>query len=157
MRLVKKKLAQSILEYTMIIALVALGIIAMNKYVLRGVWAGIKMWEDQVNDSLVAPVTDFLGDSFEFEGRTCYWFSLPTCPSGWRQCAQWTTTTPTTCNRDFDWCLPATSVPCTTGWHYRWNQYRENCHYYWRQAPNCRLSGFDWCYAEVVEIACSKL
>jgi hypothetical protein len=54
----KKHLAQSLLEYTMVIALVALAIIAMNRYVFRAVWAGIKGWELQVNDSLVAPVAE---------------------------------------------------------------------------------------------------
>ncbi|MFZ5800505.1 MAG: hypothetical protein ACOY3D_03885, partial [Candidatus Omnitrophota bacterium] len=48
----KNSLAQSLIEYTMIIALVAGAIIAMHRYVFRGVFAGIKGWELQINDSI---------------------------------------------------------------------------------------------------------
>jgi hypothetical protein len=48
----KPSLAQGLLEYTLVIALAAAAIIMMNRYVFRAVWAGIKGWETQVNDSM---------------------------------------------------------------------------------------------------------
>lgn len=48
----KIKLGQSALEYTMLIALAATSIILMNRYVFRSLFAGIKMWEDQINFSV---------------------------------------------------------------------------------------------------------
>ena len=45
----KIKKAQSILEYAMIIAIVAAALMAMNVYVQRSIQANLKMIEDRVN------------------------------------------------------------------------------------------------------------
>jgi hypothetical protein len=49
---IKSRIAQSMLEYILIMLLVAVGILAMRQYVIRGVMGGIKSWEDQVSDGL---------------------------------------------------------------------------------------------------------
>ncbi|MDP2940612.1 MAG: hypothetical protein Q8O13_11185 [Candidatus Omnitrophota bacterium] len=49
---IKDKNSQHTIEYCVIIALVALGIILMRNYVYRSIFAGMKMWEDEVADSL---------------------------------------------------------------------------------------------------------
>ena len=61
MRLSKK--AQSVIEYSMIIILVALGIIIVGPYVIRSLNAHLKTWEDVAEDSYSDPFqkggTDF--------------------------------------------------------------------------------------------------
>jgi len=117
-RIGKANLSQSILEYTMVIALVALGIIAMNRYVFRATWAGIKTWEDQVNDSL----------NEQFGGGECP-YGAPLlydpdtheafckvrgdhCPIGWSPYLNWSETVSTQCCIDNHPLCCSPAVPC---------------------------------------------
>ena len=50
--LVLNKKAQSVIEYTTMIMLVAAAIIVMGPYISRSVNAQLKMWEDKVNDAV---------------------------------------------------------------------------------------------------------
>jgi len=52
----KSSKAQSIIEYTTVILLVAAGIILIRPYVIRGINAHMKTWEDSVGDSLNDPL-----------------------------------------------------------------------------------------------------
>ena len=54
-RKIGSKQARSLVEYALVVALVATGVLYMSRYVLRGTWAGIKGWESQVNTSLHQP------------------------------------------------------------------------------------------------------
>jgi len=45
----KNKKGQSILEYTMIVAIVVTALVAMGTYVQRSVQANLKVIEDQIN------------------------------------------------------------------------------------------------------------
>ena len=49
--------AQSILEYAMIISVVAAALMAMNVYVQRAVQANLKMVEERINNQPVSSVT----------------------------------------------------------------------------------------------------
>lgn len=49
--------AQSVLEYAMIISVVAAAIMAMNVYVQRAVQANLKMVEERINNRPVSSVT----------------------------------------------------------------------------------------------------
>src|SRR3989344_8839817 len=44
--------AQSIIEYTVVILLVMVGLILMRPYVIRAINAHMKTWEDNVSDSM---------------------------------------------------------------------------------------------------------
>src|SRR3989338_3241224 len=85
MRLTKK--AQSVIEYTLVIVLVLAGALFMRPYVIRGVNAHMKGWEDNVHDSLhdplkkgeipasaapVCPDGSCAGDPFETEDSCCW-------------------------------------------------------------------------------------
>lgn len=49
--------AQSILEYAMIISVVAAAVMAMNVYVQRAVQSNLKMVEERINNRPVSSVT----------------------------------------------------------------------------------------------------
>jgi Flp pilus assembly pilin Flp len=49
MRMTNKRTGQSVLEYTIIIAVVAAAILAMSQYIKRAVYANLKIIQDQVN------------------------------------------------------------------------------------------------------------
>ena len=51
------KKAQSVLEYAMIISIVAAALMAMNTYVQRAVQANLKMVEERVNNQPVSSVS----------------------------------------------------------------------------------------------------
>jgi hypothetical protein len=59
----QRKHGQSIIEYSIILILVVLGIVVMGPYVLRSINGHFKLWDDQVQDSfndrlVQAPATD---------------------------------------------------------------------------------------------------
>jgi len=53
LRLAKMKKAQSIIEYALLIALVAAAFIAMHTYVSRSVQSRLKQVEDEMNEPVI--------------------------------------------------------------------------------------------------------
>ena len=49
------------MEYVILITLVVAAVVMMRKYVLRATWAGLKTWEEGINESLVAPAASTEG------------------------------------------------------------------------------------------------
>lgn len=79
MPFLSKKHAQSIVEYTMIIILVASGIVLTGGYVIRSVNAQFKSWEDSVDDSINDPMTQIpLADLGPLPTPSCF------CPPTYR-------------------------------------------------------------------------
>jgi len=87
-KLLKNKLGQHLIEYSIIMILVIIGIIIMGPYVIRSINANIKGWEDSVADSLNDPMKtasamSILGCVVVPEG----WQDAPICGTSHTDCS----------------------------------------------------------------------
>ena len=81
-------------------------------------------------------------------------FSGSSCPSGWRQSGNWSTTSSKTCQGG---CCDTCPKPCTTGSHSYSNKAQETCKYghEWRKWASCK--GHDRiCEATITAVGCVR-
>lgn len=137
------KKAQHIIEYCVLICLVALGIILMRNYVYRSVFAHLKMWEDEV-DTANRPLEGGhclgLGGTPQSDGDISFCkFSGATCPTGWRQYLNWST------NQGGNTCTCDEGRYKLTG--HPWSNTVTEC--IWCLSPITTI-----CYSNIIEIGC---
>ena len=112
--------AQHVIEFSVLIVVVVLTIVLMRNYVLRSVFAHLKMWEDETNESLrntgvtEGRCADSGGTTVTVGGVTFCKFTGSSCPSGWTQYLNWSTTTPRSCPNLGDGCKPLTTTESHT-------------------------------------------